>query len=79
MRYSIPDAELTSMIDDSYDLVVKGLKKAASIIKLSLIQNDLVKARKELQALVSRDTAQLDKKPSTISWLGDRKMRFEFK
>ena len=41
---------------------IKGLKKAVSVIKLALIQDKLDKARKELQALVSRDTGQLDKK-----------------
>jgi adenosylcobinamide-phosphate synthase len=41
---------------------IKGLKKAVSVIKLSLVQDDLDKARKELKALVSRDTTSLDKK-----------------
>lgn len=41
---------------------LKGLKKAAFIIKLSLVQDDLDKARKELKVLVSRETVHLDKK-----------------
>jgi adenosylcobinamide-phosphate synthase len=40
---------------------VNGLKKAVSVIKLSVMQDDLDKARKELQALVSRETEHLDK------------------
>jgi adenosylcobinamide-phosphate synthase len=41
---------------------VNGLKKTVSVIKLSVMQGDLDKARKELQALVSRETEHLDKK-----------------
>jgi adenosylcobinamide-phosphate synthase len=41
---------------------MQGLKKAGSVIKLSLMQNNLNKARAELRALVSRPTAHLDRK-----------------
>ena len=41
---------------------MRGLKKAVSIIKLSLKQDDIDKARIQLQALVSRKTAHLNKK-----------------
>jgi adenosylcobinamide-phosphate synthase len=41
---------------------MQGLKKAGSVIKLSLTQNNLDRARVELQALVSRPTEHLDRK-----------------
>ncbi|MEJ2738739.1 MAG: cobalamin biosynthesis protein [Dehalococcoidia bacterium] len=41
---------------------MQGLKKAGSVIKLSLTQNNLDRARAELRALVSRPTEHLNRK-----------------